>query len=328
MALALPCHDAIADDDGFKLKFGWLAFGDAYYVPSFHNEEGEDAAGLVMRRAYLTFDVEHGANWFGRLRFESNQSGEFENHDFDVTSKDLYVGRKLGEHKLILGLTSTLTFDLIEKFWGLRYLVKTPMDLQGVASRDTGVALNGPLSADGTMAYRLMYGTGEEFGADKSDSQKYMAAISWKPNAHWLMDFYADYEDLGGPTVRKTLQGFVGYENDYLRWGLQYSNQDREDNPPIELVSGFLVAKAGSQSNLVLRIDRMLEPSPKGDGIAYLPFDPSVKATMFVSGVEFHYGSHVTFTPNLVVKRYDQNDNGERPQTDVQLRLTLFFNYE
>ena len=32
------------------------------------------------------------------------------------------------------------------------------------------------------------------------------------------------------------------------------------------------------------RIDRLLEPSPRGDGIAYIPFDPRARATMSLAG--------------------------------------------
>ena len=72
----------------------------------------------VLRRAYLTFDADFGESWFGRLRFEANQSGEFENYDFEADFKDLYLGRNFGEHRLLVGLSPTPTFDLIEKSVG------------------------------------------------------------------------------------------------------------------------------------------------------------------------------------------------------------------
>jgi hypothetical protein len=327
-ALMWPVVATCADDDGRGLEIGWLMFGDLYYVPSFHNEEGDDAAGAVMRRAYLTFDADFGTHWFGRLRFEANQSGEFENYDFEADFKDLYVGRDFGEHRLILGLSPTPTFDVIESLWGLRYLAKTPMDLQGLPSRDTGIALRGPLSADGKFRYRLMFGDGDEFGTDSGDGYKFMSAVSWHPDPRWTIDLFADYEVLPGPADRRTLQGFVGYETDALRWGLQYSHQDRQEDPPVELASAFLVAGLGSRSNAILRVDRLFEPSAKGDDIDYLPFDPSAKATMLIAGLEFRYGTHYALTPNAVIKRYDENDAGERPDTDVQLRLTLFLDFE
>jgi hypothetical protein len=96
----------------------------------------------------------------------------------------------------------------------------------------------------------------------------------------------------------------------------------------VELASAFVVGKVGERTSLVGRVDRLLEPSPKGDGISYLPIDPSARATMYFAGLEFRLNPHLTLTPNAVVTTYDRNDQGARPETDVYLRLTLFINFE
>ena len=81
-------------------------------------------------------------------------------------------------------------------------------------------------------------------------------------------------------------------------------------------------------ASLIGRIDRLFEPSPRGDDISYLPFDPTARATMFISGVEFRTRSWLSITPNMIITTYDRNDQGERPDTDLHLRLTLFINFE
>jgi hypothetical protein len=326
-ALWLP---ALAADEGDRLSLstGGLLFGDFYYDPSNHLEAGQGAAGVVVRRGYLTFNAALGEKTFGRLRFELNQSGEFETYTFKTQVKDLYLGWNLGHQRLVAGLTSTITFDLIEQIWGFRYLARTPMDLQGLPSRDTGFSLSGPLGDSGSLSYRAMVGSGIEFQADSSDSTKWMGAITWKPAPGWTVDLYADFEDLRGSGERSTMQAFIAYQADSLRWGLQYSNQNRRGNPPIDLASLFLVAKLGQKTSLVGRVDHLFKPSPKGNNIAYLPMDPSARATMFFGGVEFRLRPHLSLTPNTVVTVYDHNDQGDRPKTDVYLRLTLFFDYE
>jgi hypothetical protein len=147
---------------------GGLLFGDLYHVASHHSAEGDGATGLVLRRGYLTFDATFSDAWFGRLRFEVNQAGEFETYSFEAQTKDLHIGRKLGRHKVLLGLSPTLTFDLVESIWGLRYLARTPMDLQGVPSRDTGLSLQGPLNASGSLGYRAMYAAAVDLGSDRA----------------------------------------------------------------------------------------------------------------------------------------------------------------
>lgn len=323
----IPC--AVAQENTeHAFRVGGLLFGDLYHVVSHHTDEGNGATGAVLRRGYITFDADFSDRWFGRLRFELNQSGKFETYTFETDFKDFYVGVKLGRHRIFVGLSPTLTFDLIESFWGLRYLARTPMDLQGVASRDTGISAKGTLNAAGTISYRAMVGSGLNFGGESGDGWKWMGALALTPSPRWTFDLYADYERLPGPHDRSTFQFFVGYRIDTLRWGIQYSNQDRQDDPRLQLASAFVVGRLGKRISLVGRIDRIIEPSPKGNNISYLPFDPRARATFFIGGVEFRAASFLTVTPNTVVISYNRNDQGIRPRTDFHLRITLFLDLE
>jgi len=319
---------AADEDRGSTFELGGLAFSDLYYIPSHHTEEGEGARGFVLRRGYLTLDADFSEKLFGRARLEVNQAGEFETYTFEVDFKDLHVGWNLGRQKLLVGLSPTPTFDLIESIWGLRYLVRTPMDLQGVASRDTGVSAKGPLNPTGTLSYRVMAGAGLEFGNETGDGRKWMGALAWNPAPGWTFDFYIDTEELSGPFDRTTLQLFVGYQTEGWRWGAQYSHQDRQDDPPLELASAFVIGRLGKLTSLIGRVDRLIQPSPRADNIAYIPFAPGAPATFFIGGVEFKLGPHLRLTPNTIVITYDKNSEGIRPKTDWHLRLTFFLNFE
>ena len=304
-----------------------LLFGDAYYIPSHHLDSGDGAAGLVLRRGYLTFDTDLGERTFGRLRFEVNQSGEFEEYDFEIDFKDLYLGWKLKGHTLIAGLSPTLTFDVIEDQWGLRYLMRTPMDLQGAPSRDTGVSLKGPINASETWKYRAMWGSRANFGSESSERATYSVAVNWTPAPHWNVDFYVLRESKNGPNDITAFQGYFSRVTEPLRWGVQYSHVDREEDLPLKLASGYLVRKVGEKSSLIGRIDRIFEPSPRGNNIAYIPFDPTAPATMFLGGWEYRWLSNLTLTPNVIVIDYDENDEGVTPTTDVHLRLTAYYRF-
>lgn len=311
-----------------SLNVGGLLFGDLYHIPQHHLAEGDGATGAVIRRGYLTFNARFTENGFGRMRFEINQSGEFETYTFETQIKDLYMGWNLGRQKLLAGLTSTPTFDLIESIWGYRFLARTPMDMQGSPSRDTGFNLGGPINASGTFSYRAMLALGLDFGADSSDQSKWMGALTWRPSDKWTFDFYADFQAMKGSRDRSTLQFFAAYQADNFTWGAQYSNQDRQEDPPRELASVFARAPLSEKTTLVGRIDRLIKPSPRGNDIAYIPFDPSAPATLFISGVEFRTTPHFSIMPNVVVNRYGHNDEGVRPTTDIYLRMTLFLNFE
>ena len=307
---------------------GGLLFGDAYAIPSHHLEDGQSAVGLVLRRGYLTFDADITQRTFGRLRFELNQSGEFETYTFDADVKDLYLGWNLGRHQLIAGLTSTITYDLIESVWGYRHLARTPLDLQGVPSRDNGLSIKGPLNQADTLRYRFMLGSRVDLGAETTEATKVMGALTWKPYPRWTIDLYADYQENSQQVSGYSYQAFAAYQAEDWRWGAQYAKQDLDESPPIELISAFIIKSLSAKTELVTRVDRLLEPSPKGNDIAYLPVDPSAKATLFFAGVTVELSPHVSLIPNTVITAYDRNDQGMRPETDVYLRMTLFNNYE
>lgn len=318
---------AAEETDWPEFDLGGLVFGDAYYVPSHHLEEGDGAAGLVIRRAYLTLDVDFSERWFARARLEFNQDGDFETYEFDGDWKDLYLGMNLGRHTVLAGLAPTPTFDLIEKIWGARYLARTPMDMQGVASRDTGLSATGPLNASGTLNYRFMWAAPTDFGKESNPNDRTLAAVSWSPNESWTFDVYLGNEDRDGNHDRRTWQLFAGYQADQLRWGIQYSKEDRGADPSLELASAFAVADYRQKSSLIGRIDRIIEPSPKGNDISYIPFDPSAPATMYLAGWEYRWLPSFTLTPNFIVIDYDRNDEGVTPKTDVHLRLTAYFKF-
>lgn len=318
-------------DAGDWLTVGGLLFGDAYHVASHHTEVGDGATGAVLRRGYLTFDATFSERWDGRLRLEANQSGEFEAYDYEVDYKDLWVRYRAGtnaDHDIHIGLSPTPTFDLIESHWGARYLLRTPMDLQGVASRDTGLAARGPLNASGTLRYRTMLGPGLELGNESGEGRKLMGAVTWQPAARWTLDAYLDHEKLTGPTDRTTWQIFAGYRAETLRIGAQYSNQDRKEDPPLELASIFAVRDIGKALSVIGRVDRLFEPSPRGDDIAYLPFDPRSRATLFLAALEWRAAPMLKVTPNVIATVYDRNDEGVKPDTDVHLRLTFYLDFE
>jgi hypothetical protein len=329
LALLACCVPAFADYGATPaFDLGGLLFGDAYYVASHHSAAGDGATGLVLRRGYLTANAAFGEHWRGRARIEVNQDGDFETYTFDTRLKDLYLARRFERQELVLGLSPTLTYDLIESTWGARYLMRTPLDLQGLPSRDTGVTLKGRFGRNEALGYRAMYGSGLEYANQGGGGDKLMGALTWTLPSGVQIDLYADHEKRAGETDRSTWQIFAGQKTDTLRWGLQYSHQDRQEDPELELVSAFAVTRVREKLSLIGRVDRLLEPSPRGDGIAYVPFDPSARATMVLAGLEYRFSPVFRLTPNVIWTTYDMNPEGVRPDDDLHLRMTFFLDLE
>jgi hypothetical protein len=326
LGLCVPAYGDSEETEAFRL--GGLLFGDMYTIASHHTSSGDGASGFVLRRGYLTANFDLGRHWSGRARVEVNQDGEFETYALDTRLKDLSLARKIGRHEMVLGLSPTLTYDLIESTWGARYLMRTPLDLQGVPSRDTGITLKGRFGRNDALGYRVMYGSGLEYANQGGGGDKLMAALTWFPSASLHVDVYTDYEKRSGLTDQRTWQVFVGQKTDTLRWGLQYSHQDRQDDPTLELTSAFVVGNLRDKLSLIGRIDQLLEPSPRGDGIAYVPFDPTARATMLLAGLEYRISPVFRLTPNVIWTTYRVNSDGVRPDDDLHLQLTLFLDLE
>jgi len=311
-----------------RLDFSGFFFGDLYYIPSHHTAEGDGASGGVLRRLLLTADATLDDDWSARARLEAYHEGAFENYELTHRVLDLGMTRKLGDHRLSAGLIPTLTYDVMESFWGKRYLVRTAPDIQGIAARDLGVKLMGPLSSDGGLSYRVMYGSKETWEADKNPFDKVMGGVTWRGNDGWLVDAYADWESRPGPYDRRTWQFLVGKKTDQYTLGLEYLNQDRDEDPDLELATVLGVLKLGGRWSLMGQLHRLFKPSVKGNDIAYIPFDPTAKATNLVGGLEYRVNEHVTLSPNIVWTRYGINESGVQPEDDLHLRLTFYVNFE
>ncbi len=307
-----------------------LAFGDAYFIPQHHLLDNDDSfSGAVLRRGYLTFDTQWGERWKSRIRFELNQSGSFETYTFEADLKDLYLTYQLNKHQFTAGLSPSLTFDVVEKNWGKRYLMRTPMDLQGIASREVGITAKGPICKNGKFKYRAMIGNGEyDFGNETGDGLKYMGAISYQPNEHWLVDFYADYEQLKGKHDQSTIQVFGAYNHEKIQCGLLFSYQDRQIDPLLEVASLYVKGPITHDIQFISRMDRVIEPSPKGDNISYIPFSSMACANLYLNGIEFDLKKWLYLTPNVIYTSYQHLEDGTTPEDDLYYRLTLCLNFE
>jgi hypothetical protein len=314
--------------DSPKTRFfspGALVFGDVYTVPSHHLPEADEKTSVWIRRVYLTGDFNFSRDIFVRARLEANQDGDFVSNAFTADIKDLFLRWTVGHHRLFFGLSPTPTFELVEELWGYRYLEKTPLDLQGEPSRDWGIGARGPLNQASSINYRIKIGSGADLGRETGEGSKFMGAVSFGQVAKGLLvDFYGDYQRLPGPTDRTTGQVTLHYSLARGRIGGLYFYQDREEDPRLEVASTYGIADLSPKLSLIGRVDRLLTPSPKGNDIDYLPFDPSSKATLFIAGFEWRPCEYFALNPNLETILYDRDDQGNRPKNDLLLRLTFY----
>lgn len=314
-------------------KFSGYMFGDYYYVAANHDPSNEDLNGFWFRRIYFTYDHTLSEDFSVRLRLELGSPGDFTTSSkIEPFAKDAYLKWKLSRHQLLIGLSSTPTWSVVEKIWGYRSVEKTALDLQKFASsRDIGVALKGNLDQEKRVFYHLMFANGAGTGSETNKGKKVYGSLGFKPNDSIILEAYGDWEDRGDPT-RYTLQGFAAYQTEKARVGAQFAYQTRTaPNQPdenLEIVSVFGAAQLSENVEAFGRFDHMFDPAPSG--ISYIPFDATAESSNFVlAGLSYSPGKNVYIMPNVEIVFYGEDEQtNETPDTDVIPRVTFFYRFK
>ncbi len=332
LTLLILFATAIAQDKPAD-KFSGYMFGDYYWVVSHHKPDIENSNGFWFRRIYFTYDHRISPSLSTRLRLEMGSRGDFSTNSSALIPfiKDAYLKWTINSnHQLYLGISCPPTFYLVEKFWGYRFLEKTPLDLQRWgSSRDFGLMMRGNLLTSGKLRYHVMLGNGSGIKSEFNSGKKLAGAVSFYPDNHLVLEVYGDREDRSGAEIWYTYQGFLGYHTERWRMGILYAHQLRRpaDTPEenLDLASLFLTMKINEKWGVVGRIDRQFDPNPRAEDQVYLPFDPNSKSTFFLGGIDFVPHPAVHLMPNLEVIKYDPNPAGETPETDLIPRMTFFY---
>lgn len=323
-------QDTPASDPGVRIS-GYL-FGDYYWMAAHHDPSLEDRNGFWIRRTYLTLDKPLSPGFDMRLRLEMNSAGDFTSKSkLNPFIKDAYLRWKFtGNHQAYLGMSPSATTNAVDRIWGYRSVEKSALDLQKWGStRDLGVALRGNFDSDRKVRYHFMLGNGSGTGSETDAGKKVQLALSFHPTDTVTAEFYTDYEDRPLEAYRRTFQGFLAFQHDWGRLGLQYAHQTRNGTPDLELdvFSVWGVWKFAPKASLFARYDRAFDPNPDGAGIAYLPFDPTAKSNFFLGGIDLEVSDDFNLMPNVEVIRYHKREDGTRPATDFVPRVTFFYNF-
>ena len=314
-------------------KFSGYMFGDYYWIAKNHDTDIEKMNGFWLRRVYFTYDKTLSDAFSTRLRLEMGHPGDFETSGkAEPFVKDAYLKWKKGNTQLLLGISSTPTWDVIEKTWGYRSVEKTLLDLQKFASsRDFGIAVKGNLDQAGKVKYHVMVGNGNSNKSETNKGKKAMLSLGFYPSKEVIIEFYGDLNDNPGDTNWITVQGFAAYNAKQARLGVQFAHQTRNvesgEDLTFKLGSVFFVTKVGEKTNLFARVDRMFDPNPSGSKISYIPFSSTAKSTFFVGGLDIMPIKDVHLMPNIEFVTYDEIDGGEKPDSDVIPRFSFYYKF-
>ncbi len=332
LGLALAAGSLQAAEKPKLPEISGLVFGDAYWFASDHDPAVEGQNGFWIRRIYLTFDQKISDEFAARLRLEMNQPGDFTSSKMEPFVKDAWLRWTRGRHRVVLGISPTPTWEVLEKTWGYRAVEKTPLDLQKMgSSRDFGIAVLGRFGEGERFGYHVMLANGSGTGSETNEGKKLLAAFQFYPAEEWFFEIYADVENRPAQTDRTTYQLFGAHQGQDLRWGIHLARQKRETGATAEidldLLSLFATWRFAEKAVLLGRLDRLFDPNPDAASIAYLPFAPDAKSTLLILGVDYQPHPNVSFIPNVEIVSYDAVNGGPDPDTDLVPRVTFFFRF-
>lgn len=317
LSLGLSAQDKPVTISGY-------VFGDYYSVVSHHDPQVDGKNGFLLRRGYLTFDRAIAEALSARLRFEINQAGDFRSSTtMEPYVKDAYL-RWTHSPKLDVyaGLSPAPTWENVEKIWGYRAVERTPLDLHRMgAARDLGIAVTGSFDAAKRYRYHVQAGNGASTGTETNEEKKVAASFAFVPANELFFEVYADRDSRPGDDDRTTLQAFGAYQRPGFRAGVQLARQMREPHD-LDLASVFAVLDVRKNVSLLARVDRMFDPDPEGDRIAFLPFSTTSASTLLILGADWKAHKNVSIIPNVEVVQYDDDTD-----TTLLPRLTLYFTF-
>lgn len=311
----------------------WADEIEGYMVPEYYmvanhysGEKGiEGDHGFWLRRIYFGYNAELGDDWSARVRFEMN-SAAFASSELIPYVKDAFVKKKFGGMAIIAGIIEPPSFNLVEKFWGYRYIEKTAPDYFKLASsRDFGIALDGKTA--GGIVYTVMYGN---YSSNKGEAEKgkvvygrlgYEAKTAYvEANAHFG-------GDAGKDKFYLTL--FGGLKGDWGRFGVGYHmfSQEPKTGKKEEtgVVSGFAVLNLSKKTEVFARYDHLTDFMLK-DLADYLVIPGKhYKPRVIMAGVNFKVSKNVELSPNF---RYVFYTGDNKPKGDLYMFLTAKISYK
>lgn len=267
---------------------------------NFHTGFGEnnDDRGFELDRSYLGYEYDLGKGLKVKGVMDIGQSDDVNDFHRIAYIKNAQVTWKTGRLTLNGGLISTTQFNMQEKFWGYRYVMKSFQDQYKFGnSADLGVSaayqFANWLSAD------VIVVNGEGYKkVQKNDGLLYGLGATLEPLKGLSFRVYYGLNE-GSEETQEDIQNlatFIGYKGKSFSLGAEYNRIWNAKNVNGADYNGFSVygnAKLSKQVDAYLRYDN------------YSKDDTSA----FLAGVQWKLGKYVKLSPNFRMEQKDGSND-------------------
>ena len=281
---------------------------------NFHTGFGHDNddRGFDLDRSYLGYQYDLGKGLQVKAVMDVGQSDDVNDYHRIAYIKNAQITWKTGNWTFNGGLISTTQFNMQEKFWGYRYVMKSFQDLYKFgSSADLGISatykFSDWLSADAIVV------NGEGYKKiQKNDGLMYGLGVTLTPVKALTFRAYYGLNE-GSDAKQENIQNlatFVGLKLNGFSLGAEYN---RIWN--MKHVDGFDMNGFSIYSNIKLN---------KGADL-YLRFDDyNGDETGFIAGVQWKLGKYVKVSPNF---RWNHADVDGGNQDSYMGYISCYFGF-
>lgn len=264
---------------------------------NFHTGFGaeNDDRGFELDRSYLGYQYDLGKGLSIKGVMDIGQSKNVDDYHRIAYIKNALISWKTGKLTLNGGLISTTQFNMQEKFWGYRYIMKSFQDQYKFgSSADLGVSVSYKF-ADWISADAIIV-NGEGYKKiQKADGLAYGLGATLSPLKGLSIRLYAGLNESSEKTGEDiwNYAAFAGYRNNIFSLGAEYNFMQNADNVKDHDQSGLSVygsVKIDKQWEAYARYDRL---TSKDD------WNKAKDEEAIMTGIQVKLGKYVKIAPNF-----------------------------
>lgn len=264
---------------------------------NFHSGFGanNDDRGFELDRSYIGYQCNLLGNFEVKAVMDIGQSKNVDDYHRIAYIKNAQISWKSGNWKLSGGLISTIQFNMQEKFWGYRYVMKSFQDeYKFGSSADLGISAAYKINDHFSMDAIIVNGEGYK-KVQVNDGLAYGLGLTANLLEGLSLRLYGGMNETSTEGMKDSynLATFVGYKNKDFSIGAEYNSYWNSSYVNDANQSGFSLytsIKLSDKVNIYGRADHL---TSKAD------WNEADDGTLGLAGVEIKLNDYLQISPNF-----------------------------
>ncbi len=281
--------------------------------------DDSDTRGFLLDRSYLGYEYDFGNGLSVKSVMDMGKSSDVSDMQRNAFVKNAMITWKVGRLKLCGGLISTTQFNLQEKAWGGRYIMKSFQDKYKFgSSADMGLSATYKiadwLSADAIVVNgegykKIQVGNGLNYGL----------GLTLAPIEGLQVRLYGGFNEgnVAGDEDIVNLAAYAGYKCSLFSFGAEYNYMKNAKNVLDNDLYGYSLYTSVNLSDNISLFARLDDLSSSND------WNIAKDELSTIFGAQFKVGKHVKLAPNFRVNmpKASSADNTYWAHVDCSINL-------